>query len=107
VRQGEDLFTPSQFFQQTAQKDNTEDERGFGEWWNARARFCQPAENMRIASQLFQAADLAVLLAQVTQKTPEGSAIGFKRCGTERSGEGFGRTLEQRLQRMADKMSHD
>src|SRR5213080_1846025 len=29
VRQGEDLFTPSQFFQQTAQKDNTEDERGF------------------------------------------------------------------------------
>jgi hypothetical protein len=62
---------------------------------------------MRIASQLFQAADLAVLRAQVTQKTAEGSAIGFERCGAERSSEGFGRTLEQRLQRMADRMSHD
>ena len=107
MRQGEDLFTPSQLFQQTAQKDNTEDERGFGEWWNTRARFGQPAENMRFASQLFQAADLAALLAQATQKTPEGSAIVFKRCGTERSGELFGRTFEQRLPRMTDRMFDD
>jgi hypothetical protein len=109
VRQGEDLFAPSQLFQQTVQIDDTGDECGFGERWNVRAQFGQPAKNMRITPQLFQAADLVVLSAQVTEKTPEGSVIGTDGSVAKRGGEGLGRTLEQRFQGMAEgtMASHD
>ena len=46
-----------------------------GQWGSVRAQFGQPAQNMRIAPQLFQAADLGVVSAQVTQKTAEGGVI--------------------------------
>ena len=57
------------------QIDDTDHERGLDEWWNVRWHFGQRAETVRVAPQLFQAADPVMLSARITQKAPESSAI--------------------------------
>jgi hypothetical protein len=61
VRQTGNLFAPGQFFQQAVQIDDTDGERGFGQWRQVRTQIGQPAQNVGIPPQLWQAADLGVV----------------------------------------------
>ena len=58
---------------------------------------------MRIAAQLFQAANLGVLSAEISQEIADGAVVVTSGVRTERSGEGLERAHEQRRQRMLER----
>ncbi len=50
--------------------------RDRGQWWVVRPQESQPTEDMGIAAQLIERVNLRILSAEISQKEPDGSAIG-------------------------------
>ena len=56
----------------------------------------QPAEDVRIAAQLIERADLGMLVAEIDQEAADGATVLTGRVRTERGcGQGFDGSLEQ------------
>ena len=83
--QGRELLGPGEFFQHTAQVDHTVGACDRGQWWVVRPQQGQPTEDMGIAAQLIERPNSGVLSAEISQKEPDGSAIGGDRGIPERS----------------------
>ena len=73
---GRELLGPGEFFQHAAQVDHMVRARDRGQWRVVRPQEGQPTEDMGIAAQLIERANLRILSAEISQKVPDGSAIG-------------------------------
>jgi hypothetical protein len=74
--EGRELLGPGEFFQHTAQRDHTVRACDRGQWWVVRPQEGQPTENMGVAAQLIERPNRRILSAEISQKEPDGSAIG-------------------------------
>ena len=93
MSQGGELLGPGEFFQHAAQVDHTVGARDRGQRRVVRPQESQPTEDMGIAAQLIERANLRILSAEISQKVPNGSAIGGDGCITQRSRHRFRRWL--------------
>src|SRR5712692_5898858 len=75
---------PGEFFQHAAQVDHVVGARDRGQWRVVRPQEGQPTEDMGIAAQLIERVNLRMLSAEISQKVPNGSAIGGDGCVTQR-----------------------
>src|SRR2546428_14003384 len=97
---GRELLGPGEFFQHTAQVDHTVRACDRGQWWIVRPQEGQPTEDMRIAAQLIERPDGRILSAEISQKEPDGSAIGGDGRISQRSRHRFRRWPEELCQRV-------
>src|SRR5438445_4099471 len=95
-----ELLGPGKVFQHPAQTDHVVRARYRGQWRLVRAQESQPAQDVRIAAQLFERMDLSKLSAEVSQKVPNCSAIGIEGRIAQRTRHGFRRRPENPGQRM-------
>ena len=79
MRKRGELLGPSQFFQHTAQADDSSDHGVLGQRWSAGPQLSQPTEEVRIAPQLLQRADLRMVSSQVSQKQVDGALVRVNR----------------------------
>ena len=89
--QGWELLGPGEFFQHTAQADHTVRACDRGQWRVVRPQKGQPTKDMGIAAQLIERLNRRILSAEISQKEPDGSAIGGDRGIPERSRHRFRR----------------
>ena len=73
--QGWQLAVPGEVLQEAAQSDDDNGESVLKQRRGARLQMSQPAEDMRIALQLFQPGNLGVMGFQVVQKAPKRGMI--------------------------------
>ena len=87
--EGRELLGPGKFFQHTAQVDHTVRACDRGQWWVVRPQEGQPIEDMGMAAKLIERPNLRIRSAEISQKEPDGSAIG----GDGRISEGSGHRI--------------
>lgn len=73
---GREVLGPGEFFQHTAQVDDTVGACDGGQWWVVRPQEGQPTEDMRVAAQLIEGSNSRIASTEISQKEPDGSAIG-------------------------------
>src|ERR1035441_1465760 len=59
---------PGQFLHQTAQRENVQGARTLDQWWLLRGEPCQPAQNVRLPSQLVKGPDAWMMPTQIAEK---------------------------------------
>ena len=97
---GRELLGPGECFQHTAQVDHIVGARDRSQWRVVRPQQGQPTEDMGIAVQLMERVNLRMLSAEISQKVPNGSAIGSDGCITQRGRYRFRRWPEELGQRV-------
>lgn len=97
---GRELLGPGELFQHTTQVDHIVRARDRGQRWVVRPQESQPTEDMRIAAQLIERANLRMVTAEISQKVPNRSAIGRDGCIPQRSRHGFCRWPEEFRERV-------
>src|SRR5262245_54996460 len=75
AEQRNDLMGPSQMIEQAGKTNDANGNGDFGHGRNTGAQLGEPAEDMRFASQLIQAADVGVMSSEVAQKPPIGRFV--------------------------------
>src|SRR3984893_8387973 len=97
---GRELLGPGEFFQHTAQVDHTVRSCDSGQWWVVRPQESQPTEDMGVAAQLIERTNRRIPSAEISQKEPDGSAIGGDGGIPHRSRHRFRHGPEELRQRM-------
>src|SRR5664279_3531818 len=100
-----ELLSPSQLFQQAAQADDSNRHSELGQRRGVGPQLGQPPEDVGIAAQLFQRADLWMVSTQVSQKQVGRTVILTDRGFAECRGQRLGSMLEQLRQRMLERRS--
>src|SRR6516225_4896550 len=97
---GRELLGPGEFFQHTAQVDDTVGAGDGGQWWVVRPQEGQPTEDMRVAAQLIEGLNRRIASTEISQKEPDGTAIGGDGGISHRSGDRFRGGAEELRQRV-------
>ena len=97
------LFGPSQLVEEAAQMDEQVDTGCRRQRRRLRAQARHPAEEMRLAAQLVERADLGMSGGEVGEKLADGAVVVTSRVRKERGAERADRAVEDRSQRMEER----
>jgi len=75
VRECRQMVGPRQFIEDSAQREEAADAGCRGQGWNMRPHMGHPSEDMRIAAQLRQMANLRVLGAEIDQEVAQHDVV--------------------------------
>src|ERR1039457_575012 len=95
VGQGRELLGPGKFFQHASQVDHIPGTSVGSPWRVVRPQEGQPAEKVRIATQLIERVNLRILSAQVKEERPDCIPIAADGRITQRGRYRFRRWLEE------------
>src|ERR1039457_5829782 len=98
-----ELLSPGQLFQQAAQADDSNRHSELGQRRGVGPQLGQEAEDVGIAAQLFQRADLWMVSTEVSQEQVGRTMILTDRGFAESRRERLGCVLEQLRQRMLER----